>query len=494
VRLGPAFTRGAVLVSGAVAIQYALSFLTIAILARFLTPVEFGQAVLALTLADLLMVVASLSLPAALLRESEEAFPAAFSAALALEGIILAVAFVVAIGVAAILWILADTVTAGIFLAVMGARAFGLIANHYQAIVERRLAYGRFAVIQLGSQVASLGAAVAVAALGGGAWALATRDIVTALAMFVLALAITRYRLSRRVDPAKMRELWRFGTAMVGSRLGDVAFHRLDNLAVAVFSGSGALGLYNQAYLLAEAGNKLFAPVIAYLPLNLYAKIQGQMERVQRVYDLLSFWMTRMVAPIGVVFVVAPEQLLVTVFGDQWAPAAGMLRGLAVYTVLLPVFEHARVLLVANGAVRSVLVARGIQLGVFIPTLILLTWQYGGEGAGASVAVAMATGTIAILLRARHFAELRTPDWLPAVASAAIAAAAGGVVLAALDLAAGYELLAVTAAVLLAYTLSTVALEGRHTLASARMLAEAIRAGRRRNGTPTPEVWEGAEQ
>jgi len=493
VRLGPAFTRGAALVSGVVAVQYAISFLTIAILARFLTPVEFGQAVLALTLADLLMVLASLSLPAALLRESEKAFPAAFSAALALEVIVLAVAFVVALGVAAILWALADTVTASIFLAVMGARAFGLVANHYQAIVERRLAYGRFAVIQLGSQVTSLGSAVAVAALGGGAWALATRDIVTALAMFVLALAITRYRPLRRVDRAKVRELWHFGMAMVGSRLGDVAFHRLDNLAVAVFSGSGALGLYNQAYLLAEAGNKLFAPVIAYLPLNLYAKIQGQTERVQRVYDLLSFWIARMVAPIGVVFVAAPEQLLVTLFGDQWAPAAGMLRGLAAYTVLLPVFEHARVLLVANGAVRSVLVARGIQLGVFIPALVLLTWQYGGEGAGASVAIAMATGTIAILLRARRFAELRTRDWLPALASAGIAAAAGTAVLTAVDMAEGYELLAVTAAVLVAYGASTTALEGRRLLASAQMLGATLRANRAAGATPVSEVWESAE-
>ena len=117
---------------------------------------------------------------------------------------------------------------------------------------------------------------------------------------------------------AKVRDLWRFGTAMVGSRLGDVAFHRFDNLAVAAFSGSAALGLYNQAYLIAEMGNKLFAPIIAYLPLNLYAKIQGQSARVQRSYDLIGFWIIRAVAPVGVILLVVPEQLLVILFGDPW--------------------------------------------------------------------------------------------------------------------------------------------------------------------------------
>ena len=163
--------------------------------------------------------------------------------------------------------------------------------------------------------------------------------------------------------------------------------------------------------------------------------------------------------------------------------------------MLLPVFEHARVLLVANGAVRAVLVARGIQLGVFIPALVLLTWQYGGEGAGASVAIAMVIGTGAILLQARRFAQLRARDWVPAVVSATAAIAAGTGVLQALDLAAGYELVLVSAAALAAYTLSTALLEGRRMISSARMLAQTLRDSRsKENAPPPPEVWQGAER
>lgn len=488
------FVRGAVLVTGATAMQHLLSFITIAILARFLSPADFGQAILAATIADFLVVLASLSLSAALLREREETFSIAFTAAIALELVVLGCTLVLSVPVALLLHAVASPTTATIFIAVMGGRVFALIGHLYQAIVERRLAYGRLALILLGAQVLSLAAAVTVAASGGGAWAVATRDIAIGVAGFALSFVTARWKITPRVDRAKVRELWRFGTAMIGSRLGDLVFHRLDNLAVATFSGSGALGLYNQAYVLAEAGNKLFAPVIAYLPLNLYAKIQGQSARVQRVYDLISFWIARMVAPIGVVLLLAPEQLLVTLFGDPWAPAAGMLRGLAAYTVLLPMFEHARVLLVANGAVRSVLVARGVQLAVFIPALVLLTWQYGGEGAGAAVAIAMLTGTLAILLHARRFARLRPRDWVPAVASGGAAAATGAVVLQTLDLAAGYELLVVTATVLVTYALSTAVLEGRRTVASVRMLVETLRASRSAESTPAPEVWEGAER
>jgi O-antigen/teichoic acid export membrane protein len=463
-------------VGGVTALQYAIAFVTLAILARFLVPEEFGEAVLALTVADFLMVLASLSLPAALLREQEVAFPSAFTAALALEALVLGMALILAVPIALLLGTLAGSVTSSIFLAVIGGRCFGIIANHYQAVIERRLAYGSFAIIQLGSQVVSLFAAVGVAALGGGAWALATRDIATGLASFVLAFGMARFTLRRAISRTKLRELWRFGTAMIGSRLGDLAFHRLDNLMVATFSGSGPLGLYNQAYVLAEGGNKLFASVIAYLPLNLYAKIQGQRDRVQRAYDLINFWIIRSVAPIGLVMLLLPEQLLITLFGDPWGPAAGMLRGLAVYAALLPVFEHARVLLVANGAVRAVLVARGLQLAVFIPSLVVLTWQFGGEGAGASVAMAMITGTAAILFQARRYAQMRWADWMPAVVSSAIAVAVGALVVKLVTASAALELFAGSGALIATYALSTALLERKLARQNAALLVEALRA------------------
>ena len=63
-------------------------------------------------------------------------------------------------------------------------------------------------------------------------------------------------RFVRSLD-RQVRDLWR-GPAMVGCAL-DCALHRYDNLAVAAFSGSAALGLYNQAYLVAEGERALRA-------------------------------------------------------------------------------------------------------------------------------------------------------------------------------------------------------------------------------------------
>ena len=82
------------------------------------------------------MVLASLSLPAALLREPQATFAVTFSPALALELVVLAATFVAAAGIAVLLWGLADVSPAALFLAVISARPFALIAWHYRSIVE----------------------------------------------------------------------------------------------------------------------------------------------------------------------------------------------------------------------------------------------------------------------------------------------------------------------------------------------------------------------
>jgi hypothetical protein len=105
----------------------------------------------------------------------------------------------------------------------------------------------------------------------------------------------------------------------------------------------------------------------------------------------------------------------------------------------------------------------------------------------------MATGTLAILVQSGRIARLRARDWVPAVASALLAVAAGAAVLSAMEAAAGFELLAVAAASIATYALSTLVLEGRRALTSARMLARTVREGREA-AVPMADVWEGAER
>lgn len=407
-----AATQSTFLLSGTTLFTYAASFGSTLVLARLLTPRQFGEVALAVVIAEFLFLLGGMSLPIALIREPEASIKAAFDASIVLTCWIAAAVVVISslIGIGLERWYSATV--ALVFVAISASRVLLLFGALFLADLERRLSYGRFAIAQYGSTLLSIAVAIPLGYAGAGVWSLASREIVTGCSMFALALVLVRWRPGWAFDRAKVRQLLRFGAGMLGSRLGDVMFHRFDNLMVGALAGPSPLGLYNQAYVLTDVGVKVLYPAIYQVPMPTYARLQGDRRLSSRAFRIVLFFLARAVIPISVLFLVIPEQLLTVVLGEQWRSAGHMLRGLAVYGLLIPLVEHARILLIANGAVREVLIARLIQLLFFVPATVVVTWLWGGNGTAIVVAVAMIIGGASVHYFTKRFVDIPKRDFV----------------------------------------------------------------------------------
>lgn len=472
-----AATRSTFLLTWTNLLTYAASFGSTLVLARLLTPREFGEVALAVVIAEFLFLLASWSLSNALIREPEESVKVAFDTSVILMcWISVTVAAVSAVIAVALSHWYSSTV-ALVFAAISASRIVVLFALLLLADLERRLSYGRFAIVQYGSTLLSISVAIALGYRGAGVWALASREIITGCASFVMALVFVRWRPVWVYDRTKARELLRFGAGMLGSRLGDVMFHRFDNLMVGTFAGSYQLGLYNQAYVLTDVGIKLYYPAIYQVSLPTYARLQGDRVRSSRAFRIIIFFLSRAVVPFAVLFLVIPGQLLAVVLGEQWRPAEEVLRALAFYGLLVPLLEHTRVLLVANGAIRDILVARIIQLSFFVPATVLATWRWGANGTAIVVAVAMILGSGCMYYFARRFVDIREQDFIPPLIGGLVAS--GLLVLLSQALDGGAILLTVGAVVAItAFVVTLLVLERSLLIEHLRVLLGSLRESR----------------
>lgn len=470
-------TRGAALLSAANFLAYVISFAAMLALARMVAPNDFGKAVFAVAVAEVLFVVGAWSLPLALIREPEETFQAAFDTALVLlagaSGALLGLGAGVAVG----LWLLDGAQVALVFGAIIGGRVLQLFAGCFVACLEREFAYGRVSIIQIAATGAGVLAALAVAHQGGGVWALGLRDVGVSVTMFILALALTRWRPGRRFSAANAREMLRFGAAMVGSRLGEMLFHRFDNLVVGVVAGARQLGFYNQAYVLTETGNRLYGPVLQQLPMATYARIQDDRQRTANVFSLVMFALSRGVTPLALAFALMPSETLTVAYGSAWREAAPALRWLSVYALLAPLFDQMRVLLVSNGAVGAVLRARAIQLAWFLPALVCATWLWGAPGAGAAVASGMVTGMAAILPATRRLATWPWRELIAPALASGVAAVSTMAVLANVE-GDARRLLLGGATLAVAYAVTLMVVDGRRLFDFARTVVRSLRSER----------------
>lgn len=478
--LAKAAGRGAFVLTGGYFVSYIVSFGSTLVLARLLSPNQFGTVALALAIAEFFFLAAAWSLPIALIREPEESVHVAFDTAMILTALLGAGVLFLGLGVAAVIWQIGHArVVAVVFCAIVAGRILALFGSCLIADLERRFRYGRVSLIQVSNQLLAAGASIALAAAGAGVWALAARDIAVSVGMLAMGAWFSSWAPSWRFDPATARRLLSFGTKMIGSRLGEMLFHRYDNLMVGIIAGTRSLGLYNQAYVLAEAGNRVYVPALAYVPMSLYSRLQGDVARTDKAFQLIMFFLTRAIVPIAIVFALFPRELLTVLFGAAWAPAANMLRWLAAYALLLPVFEHVRTLLTANGALKLVLWTRAAQLCVFLPAVPIAVWLWGGVGAGAAVAVAMVIGTGAIFFAARGYARFALTGYVPPLVAGAVAASTTEILHGGLTT--PFQRLAVGGIVLLVtYLLSLVALDRGALLRNVRLIVRLLRpdAGR----------------
>lgn len=323
--------------------------------------------------------------------------------------------------------------------------------------IGRRL-HHHIAVIALIENGVKLGLALAALSLGSGL-AGVCGAIVLARG---LALTLGTWLLQRRGFAAPwtidLGGIWRFAQTLAPFSLTVVlsmAYFRIDLPVVQLVLGEGPAGVYASAATLFTAVLLLPDSALAAAYPRLVAAHQWSPERFSHAAWRAARLVVLALVPLAVVLSAAAEWIVETVYGPAFAPAAPILRLLA---LTLPL--HA-----VNGALGQALQGSGHQKSMVSAVVVALvvhaalTWFLAGRFGPAGAVVSMAITASWVGLRALHAVHTR----LGAVR---------------LDRRMGPSLLAVTAPLLL------VGLAPAHLRVGAAFLALACYAG--------ATVWSGA--
>jgi O-antigen/teichoic acid export membrane protein len=107
---------------------------------------------------------------------------------------------------------------------------------------------------------------------------------------------------------------------------------------------------------------------------------------------VLNYLLVRGMLAVTATLLVFPEETIRLLLGSEWLAAAPVLRWLAFYAALLPLFEGLKVLLLGRGAVRLTTLVRCAQLAVFVPGIALASAAGRIEWVGAALLAATAVG------------------------------------------------------------------------------------------------------
>lgn len=204
------------------------------------------------------------------------------------------------------------------------------IATQYRAQLNRDMRFGELAAVEIGAQAGGLAAALALALNGFGYWALVVQQIGHAAIALILMMAFARWRPGLPHRGVPMGGLLTYGWNLMNTQLIAYLSRNVDALVIGYRFGTDALGLYNRAYqLLMMPLNQINAPATT-IALPVLSRLKSDPARYDAFLLHGQSALLHLVIAIFAFACAQAEPLILLVLGEQWGPAVPLFQILAI--------------------------------------------------------------------------------------------------------------------------------------------------------------------
>lgn len=384
-----------------------IGILNTILLARLLTPADFGLVAIATVVFAIVTAFMELPLSAALIQHRDpqrEHYDTAFTLN-GIRALIIASVLVVAAHITAFAY--SDPRLVLIMYALgVGALITGAV-NPRLVEFRRRLSFQQEMFVELANKLVGVVVAVAIAVVFRTYWAIVIGMLAAQMASLILSYILIPYwpRLSVRY----WRSLFSFSSWLGLSAGLRAVNYRADHLAVGAVLGTAPLGQYSVGDNLASLPVRESMAPLAYVLFPAFSKLQDDPSRMRDAYIRAQRLLVAVALPVGVGFALVAGPLVELVLGPQWSSAALVIQILsAIYA--LNAFSTPLTPLAMGMARTRILFLRDI-VNLFVRYPLIFIGLFSGGLLGLLLARCV-SGLFAILLDMHIARKLIGPSLL----------------------------------------------------------------------------------
>jgi PST family polysaccharide transporter len=377
-------------------VQFVLNLASIMVLARLLTPHDFGLVAMVTTITGFLRIFNDAGLSTATVQRegiTHAQVSNLFWTNVALGGTI---TLMLAACAPVVAWFYREPKLVGVTLALCITFLLTSLAVQHLALLKRQMRFKMIALIQIGSMLAGVAVGIIMAALKYGYWSLVWMQLITTVVAFLLTWSTSRRRPQLPKRGSGTWPLLNFGANLTASSFLWSLARGSDGLLIGRFYGSAPLGLYSRAAaLLSRPMDQLISPIEAVFVPTL-SRLQPQTERYRKtlfkIYDIIAVTCF----PFAAMFFALAHPLTLVVLGRKWEAAAPILAGFSFVALFIPAGSVASWLITSQGRGRDWLILSSISSSLtFVSFLVGL--PFGPVGVAMSYSSYCLLGALPIM-------------------------------------------------------------------------------------------------
>lgn len=253
-------------------------------------------------------------------------------------------------------------------------------------ILSRLMRFRTEFLVNISTVVIRICAAVVAALLGLGVWSLVVGAISGALANALLSFFNVPYRPRLRFHGKFLRDTWRTSGGYFGNTTLYYINTNLDLLLIGRSLGATALGFYQNARSLTDEIRARIAMPIQHVLFPAFSALQGEPQRFQAMVVRAARLLAAIVIPIGVGVSANAEELVAFLYGPQWQGMVPVMSLFGISAALRASTAIASPLFNANNRVGLAL-RYNVLSTLLLILAVLVTIPMGTSAVAAGVAL-----------------------------------------------------------------------------------------------------------
>src|SRR3989454_4232864 len=396
------------------------------VLSRLLSPEAFGIYAITLFLLVLLGFVGDFGLSASLLQQRRAISDADIRTVFTAQQLLV-------LSLLVVLFLLAPALASSYHLGASGPWFIrlmllaGLVTSLRTAptiILERQLRYGQLSIIDAVDFGLFQLTAVILAFMGYGVWSFVLAVLLAKLISTLLAYRLAGWMPAFGFDASRFAGLWRSG---VPFQLSWLTFFLRDYM-IPILGGllvtTTQVGYLNWALALAGVPGQL-AQIVGRVTLPAFARYQDKPVALARAVEQSIRGLFIMAIPLHLTIVALAPWLIHLVFSDKWLPALPALYLLSIHWSGANLTSPLVSALNAMGHARLALALSGVWTACTIVLAVVFLQRFGFLGIALAYSVTMVGASLAAIVMARQFLQLRLWQSVRAPLGAALLACGG---------------------------------------------------------------------
>jgi O-antigen/teichoic acid export membrane protein len=242
-----------------------------------------------------------------------------------------------------------------------------------RSLLSRSLTFKLLAITEiLSAGILTIVASIAASA-GAGIFSFVAGILARSLVTLVLLWKLNSWRPERAWNYPAFIEMISFGKWVVITSMVNQLFVNIDIFFVGRVLGPAMLGFYTLAKQLMSYPRSAIIPILTRIAFPVLSKMQQDDEKFRRAYHKMNFMIAFVMFPFFSLLMVVTSNFIVSVFGTKWLPSIEPLRILCIYAILYSISGPTIVVCQAKGrpdlgakifVINTIVLALSLVLGV----------------------------------------------------------------------------------------------------------------------------------